>query len=262
MKTGLRVSFTKPKKKDEHPFEPALRFASKLGLNGVELCLDPIPPYGHEYGAWSERISSEERKRIMELCASYGVEVATLCSEWPWGYSQYCPSFRYWERGFEILKEDMRLTKDLGASVLLVHFGITKAEGWAEMKNILSSITRTAESIGTVLGFEGGIWANLGLGGLRELCQMVDEIGSPSFGVYEHCYWPRGELQPHEEIELVGKRIVGLHSGKIYVNNVDYAAMFKALRKYYDRYWIFEIDEIDEVEQNLRLLKELMRKYL
>jgi hypothetical protein len=33
MKIGLRVSFSKPGKSGEHPFEPALKFASKLGLH-------------------------------------------------------------------------------------------------------------------------------------------------------------------------------------------------------------------------------------
>lgn len=73
------------------------------------------------------------------------------------------------------------------------------------MKNILLSITRTAESIGTVLGFESGIWSNLGLESLRELCQMVDEIGSPSFGVYEHCYWPRGNFNHMRRSSLLEK---------------------------------------------------------
>ncbi|MBO3803260.1 MAG: sugar phosphate isomerase/epimerase [Candidatus Brockarchaeota archaeon] len=261
MKTGLRVSFSKPEKPGEHPFEPALRFASKLGLDGVELCLDPIPPYGPEHGAWSEGIGKEERKRIRELCGSYGVEVATLCSEWPWGYSQYCKDFKHWARGLEILAEDMKLAADLGGKVLLVHFGASRASSWEEMKGVLRGLAREAESLGVVLGYEGGIWKNLGLGGLGELCRMVDEVGSPSFGVYEHCYWPRGEMRPHEEIELVGKRIVGLHSGRIDPRNVDYAAMFGALKKYYDRYWIFEIDEMEEVEENLKLLKELMLRY-
>jgi sugar phosphate isomerase/epimerase len=261
MKIGLRVSFSKPEKEGEHPFEPALRFTSRLGLDGVELCLDPIPPYGPEYGAWSESIGPEERKKIEELCSTYGVEVATLCSEWPWGYSQYCRDFRHWARGLEILREDIKLTANLGASVLLIHFGTSKAQSWEGMRKILRELSEEAESLGVVLGFEGGVWANLGLGGLKELCKMVDEVGSPSFGVYEHCYWPRGNLQPHEEIELVGRRIVGLHSGRIDPKNVDYALMLKALKKYYDRYWIFEIDEMGEVEESLRLLRGLLLKY-
>ncbi len=90
---------------------------------------------------------------------------------------------------------------------------------------------------------------------------MVDEIASDHLGVYEHCYWPRGTMKPHEEIELVERRIVALHSGRMDLENVDYEAMFKALKKYYDWYWMFEIDEWSKVEENLNLLRELMKKY-
>lgn len=70
---------------------------------------------------------------------------------------------------------------------------------------------------------------------------MVDEINSPHFGIYEHCYWPRGEMQPHEEIALVGKRMVCLHSFLPTVQ-VDYAKMLGALRDVgYDWYWVYEV---------------------
>lgn len=261
MKIGLRVSFLKPEKSGEHPFEPALRFVSGLGLDGVELCLDPRSPWGEDFGAWSEDLTVEDRQKIVRLCRSYGVELASVSSDWAWGYSRYCPRLRHWSRGLEIFKEDIRLTADLGGKVLLIHFGISKAENWEEAKSILSSLVDVAEDYDVKLGIEGGIWARLGLGGLRELCRMVDEIGSNHLGVYEHCYWPRGTMRPHEEIELVGHRMVGLHSGRIDLENIDYEAMFKALKKYYDWYWIFEIDEWSEVKENFERLRKLMEKY-
>jgi len=73
MKIGLRVSFLKPEKSGEHPFEPALKFVSRLGLDGVELCLDPRSPWGDDFGAWSEDLTIEDRRRIVELCRSYGL---------------------------------------------------------------------------------------------------------------------------------------------------------------------------------------------
>jgi len=261
MKIGLRVSFLKPGKSGEHPFEPALKFASRLGLDGVELCLDPRSPWGDDFGAWSEDLTIEDRRRIVELCRSYGVELASLSSDWAWGYSRYCPKLKHWSRGLEILKEDIKLTADLGGRVLLIHFGVSRAENWDEAKSMLSSLVDVAEAYDVKLGLEGGIWVRLGLGGLLELCRMVDEIASDHLGVYEHCYWPRGTMKPHEEIELVGRRIVALHSGRIDLKNVDYEAMFKALKKYYDWYWMFEIDEWSEVGESLNLLRELMRKY-
>jgi sugar phosphate isomerase/epimerase len=91
------------------------------------------------------------------------------------------------------------------------------------------------------IGFEAGIFARTGLGALPELIKLVDEISSPWFGVYEHCYWPRGEQQPHEEIALVGQRMVALHSSYPSVQ-VDYKAMRAALKEVgYDWYWCFEV---------------------
>jgi len=260
MKIGLMVSFTKPEKDGDHPFEPALRLASEAKLDGVELCLDPRPPYDHHYGAWSEDLKGDEGRRILDLCKSYGVEIASVCSDWPWGYSRYCPRFEHWSRGLEIVKQDIETSADLRVGVLLVHFGVTKAASWDEAKGILLKLAAEAEDNGIVLGFEGGLWANTGLGGLRELCRMVDEVGSRSLGVYEHCYWPRGDMRPHEEIELVGNRIVGLHSGRIDTVNVDYEAMLKALREHYNRYWVLEIDWGD-VRESLSSLRDVMRRY-
>jgi len=260
MKIGLMVSFSRPSKSGEHPFEPTLRFASDAGLDGVELCFDPKPPYDHHYGAWSEDIKGEGARAIKGLCESYGIEIASLCSDWPWGYSRYCPRFEHWSRGLEILKQDIRASAELGVGILLTHFGVTKADSWDEAKGVLLKLSAEAEDNGVVLGFEGGLWANTGLGGLSELCKMVDEVGSRSLGVYEHCYWPRGAMRPHEEIELVGRRIVGLHSGKIDAANVDYGAMLKALRKYYDRYWVLEIDR-EDVRESLSSLRALLDRY-
>lgn len=260
MKIGLMVSFSKPEKNGEHPFEPALRLASEAKLDGVELCFDPRPPYDHHYGAWSEDLKAEGRIKIQELCQSYGVEIASLCSDWPWGYSRYCPRFEHWGRGLEILGQDIRVAAEFGVKVLLVHFGVTKAVNWDEAKSILTKLVAEAEDSDVVLGFEGGLWANTGLGGLRELCRMVDEVGSRNLGVYEHCYWPRGNLRPNEEIELVGKRIVALHSGKIDPGSIDYESMLKALKKYYDRYWVLEMDW-DAAKENAISLRDIIRKY-
>ena len=135
-----------------------------------------------------------------------------------------------------------------------------QAKGWDEAKGIISKLAAEAEDNDVVLGFEGGLWANSGLGGLKELCRMVDEVGSRSLGVYEHCYWPRGNMRPHEEIELVGNRIVGLHSGRIDAKNVDYEAMLKALKGRYDRYWVLEIDR-EDVKESLDSLKGILRRY-
>ena len=260
MKVSLRVSFSQPEKEGEHPLEPALRLCSKLGYDGIELCLLTRTSARAEPVAWSPSLRAEERAKIRKVADSYGIEIATLSSDWAWGYALYCPKLKYWKRGIEILKEDIRLAKDLGANAILVHFGTSQAQSWHQTKEMVKELAEEGEMRGVKVGFEGGIWARIGLGGLKELCQLCDEINSKWFGVYEHCYWPRGTTRPHEEIELVRDRIVCLHSGLIDVKNVDYKLMLQALKKYYDWYWVFEVG-MDKAEESVKLYREIMAKY-
>lgn len=260
LKVSLRISFSQPEKEGDHPFEPALRLCSNLDYDGVELCLEPETWARWRPLAWSPSLKAEERVKIRRVADSYGLEIASLSSDWAWGYSTYCPKLKYWQRGIEVLKEDICLAKDLGAKAILIHFGTSQAQSWQQTKDMIKELAEEGEMRGVRVGFEGGIWARIGLGGLKELCQMVDEVGSKWFGVYEHCYWPRGTTQPHEEINLVGERIVCLHSGRIDTKNIDYGLMLKALKKYYDWYWVFEV-EMDEAEENIKLWKEVTAKY-
>jgi len=260
LKVSLRVSFSQPSKKGEHPLEPALKLCSNLGYDGIELCLEPETWARGKINAWSPSLNSKERVEIGKLCDSYGVEIATLSSDWAWQYAFYCPKLKYWQRGMEVLKEDIRLAEDLGAKAILIHFGTSQAQSWQQAKDMIQDLAEEGEMREIKVGFEGGIWARIGLGGLKELCQMSDEIGSKWFGIYEHCYWPRGTTQPHEEIELVRDRIVCLHSGSIDTKNIDYGLMLQALRKYYDWYWVFEI-EMEEAKENIKLWKEVMSKF-
>jgi len=260
LKVSLRVSFSQPEKDGEHPLEPALRLCSNLGYDGIELCLEARTWTRGGLMAWSPSLNAGERNKIRKLVDSYGLEIATLSSDWAWGYSTYCPKLKYWQRGTDVVKEDIRLAEDIGAKAILVHWGTSQAQSWQQAKEMIKELAEEGEMRGIKVGFEGGIWARIGLGGLKELRQMVDEVGSKWFGVYEHCYWPRGTTQPHEEIELLGDRIICLHSGNIDTRNIDYELMLKALKKYYDWYWVFEV-EIDEAKENINPWKEIMAKY-
>ena len=260
MKVSLRVGFSKPEKDGEHPLEPALRLCKNLGFNGIELCLSVTTWAAEGSSCWSPLLSSKDRAELRHLVDSYGLEVATLSSDWAWGYAVYCPELKYWQRGMEVLKEDICLAEDLGAKAILIHFGRSQAQSWQQAKEMIVELAEEGETRGVKVGFEGGIWARIGLGGLKELCQMVDEIDNKWFGVYEHCYWPRGTTRPHEEIEMVGKRIVCLHSGNIDTKNVDYGMMFKALKKYYDWYWVFEVP-LEKAEENIKSWKKIMKEH-
>jgi hexulose-6-phosphate isomerase len=245
MKVSIRVGFRRGD--SVNPLDGVLRDCREMGYDGVELMLDPRYPFGFSdrptapRGPWSsDGVTAEMREQLRASAERHQVEIATVSTDWSWGYAQYHPRLSDWERGIDLLRADVNLAADLGAKAMLMHVGESQGS-WDEIKRIVSRTVEEGARREVKIGFEAGIFARTGLGGLDELIKLVDEINSPWFGVYEHCYWPRGERQPHEEIELVGKRIVCLHSSLPSIQ-VDYARMLAALKAVgYDWYWVFEV---------------------
>jgi sugar phosphate isomerase/epimerase len=240
IRTGMRAG------DPVNPLDGALKDVKALGYDGIELQLHPryyykaTVPWGGQ-GLWaSEDVTPEQRASIRESSRAHGVEIATLSADWAWQYAQLSPKLAQWDRGVELLRADVDLAADVGAKAMLMHVGESKGS-WAEIRSIVERVVAHGSRRDVKIGFEAGIFARTGLGGLPELIKLVEEIKSPHFGIYEHCYWPRGEMQPHEEIALVGDRMVCLHSFLPTVQ-VDYAKMFGALRDVgYDWYWVYEV---------------------
>jgi sugar phosphate isomerase/epimerase len=245
MKVALRVGF----RRDDpaSPLDGVLRDCREMGFDGIELMLDPRTPFGSSgsrgsRGPWSsESVTPELREQIRASADRHGVAIATLSADWAWGYAQYHPRLSQWERGIELLRSDVDLAADLGARAILIHVGESQGS-WEEIRQIVSRVVEQGARREVKIGFEAGIFARTGLGGLDALIRLVDELGTPWFGVYEHCYWPRRrELQPHEEIRMVGHRMVSLHSSAPNVQ-IDYREMFQALHEVgYDEDWVFEV---------------------
>ncbi|MGH2352365.1 MAG: sugar phosphate isomerase/epimerase family protein [Chloroflexota bacterium] len=265
MKVSLRAGF----RRDDpvSPLDGVLRDCAAMGYDGIELMLDPRHAYGPSgrrgggRGPWSsESLTPELREQVRESSRRHGVEIATLSADWAWGYAQYNPRLSQWERGVELLRSDVNLAADLGAKAMLMHVGESQGT-WEEMRSIASRVAEEAARREVRVGFEAGIFARTGLGGLEELIKLVDELGTPFFGVYEHCYWPRrGDMQPHEEIQLVGQRMVALHSSQLNVQ-IDYRRMLAALKEVgYDSYWIFEVGW-EQAQPSIDGWRYLMRTY-
>jgi sugar phosphate isomerase/epimerase len=247
MKVALRVGF----RRDDpvSPLDGVLRDCHEMGFDGIELMLDPRTPFGSSgprgggRGPWSsESVTPEIREQLRQSAVRHGVAIATLSADWAWGYAQYHPRLSQWERGVELLRSDVNLAADLGAGAILIHVGESQGS-WEEIRSIVARVVEEGARREVKIGFEAGIFARTGLGGLEALIRLVDELNTPWFGVYEHCYWPRGEMQPHEEIALVGQRMVALHSSYPSVQ-VDYRSMLAALEEVgYDWYWCFEVGQ-------------------
>jgi len=264
MKLGIRVNIGEPEEQ-ERSLEQVLTEVAEIGYDGVELCLDPGPPWGaREFQLFSPKLTDKDREEIVRLAKSAGVEIATVSTDWAWVYSQYCPLVAYWGRGMEIAKSDIEMGGQLGAKVVMVYFGWSKSDDWGEVRAMVTELAEAGKQHNVKVAFEGGIFDRIGLGGLDALAKLIDEVNSPWFGAYEHCYWPRGTMQPHEEIELLGDRIFCLHSSKLDHENVDYQKMCAALKKVgYDFYWVFEVEGMGRAvaEESKRGFDEIMAKY-
>ncbi|MBO0730950.1 MAG: sugar phosphate isomerase/epimerase [Acidimicrobiaceae bacterium] len=250
--------------------------AKELGFGGVELGTDPRPNTRRRPardgqllpsrrrrlsppGVWPEALNADERAQLRELADQSGVAITSLSSEWIWGYSKYHPTLDDWDRGRDLLKKDMELTADLGAKVCLVPSFAETTGTWEQAKRVLSETAETAARRGVVAGVEGSIWWRAGLGDEEELLEMIEQIGSPGLGVYGH---PQGTGTANaDEIRMVGKHLVCLHHFAMSPDQVDYPAMFQALRDVgYDYAWVFEVPE-EDVPESKRVLDELMAKY-
>ncbi len=249
-----------------NPLDGVLKDVKGMGYDGIELMLSAsypasLPGRGGR-GPWaSESITPAMREEFLKSAQKHGVEIATLSADWAWAYAQFCPKLSMWQRGTEILKADVNLAGDLGAKVILMHVGATTGS-WSEIKSIVEQVVEVGAKRQVKVAFEAGIFARIGLGGLDALIKLVDEIDSPWFGVYEHCYWPRGTAQPHEEIAQVGaKRMMCLHSSALNVQ-VDYQKMIQALKDVgYDYYWVFEVGW-EQAQTSVDGYKYLARKYM
>ena len=161
----------------------------------------------------------------------------------------------------ELIAEDARLARDLGAHTILVHFG-TSSGSQEERRALLEEVAAAGEQYGVAFGFEANIWSNTGQGSFDDLLRSVDEVGSPGFGVYLHNGYPRAGLPLHEEIEAAGDRLVkAMHSSSLTSGEVeiDYEKAFAAMKRYFvGGAYTFE-DLQDQIRSRLQQQKMLSR---
>jgi sugar phosphate isomerase/epimerase len=239
MKITKRASARQERGSTEHPLEQALAQAQELGFDGIELCL--------QVGAWSFDLAASWSEEMIEgtkaLCQQYGVSIESLSSDWAWAYASFHPTFQGWGRGVELMGDDARLAQALGAHTILIHLATSKGS-WEDCKAVLKDAAQAAGEYGVALGYEANIWERINLGGFDGLLRMVDEIGSPYFGVYLHNSYPRAGLPLHEEIERAGHRLVkAMHSSSLVSGQVeiDWEQAIPAMKQYFaDGVYVFE----------------------
>ncbi len=259
LKTSIRAAMRPDADKDVHPLKWACEGGSRLGFDGLELCLEADAWQFKTSGAWPQ----EWKDGTKALCKQYNISVLSLSSDWAWAYASFCPSLTQWSRGVELLRDDAKLAKELGAHTILMHFGTAKGS-WEDCRALLKGAAAAGQEFGVCFGYEANIWVRLGFGELDSLCRMTDEVGNPYFGVYLHNAYPRAGSPLHEEIEQAGKRLVkAMHSSSLVAGRVeiDFPKAFAAMKKHFaDGVYTFEVGW-KEAEANKKLLDEMISKY-
>ncbi|MCJ7751289.1 MAG: sugar phosphate isomerase/epimerase [Armatimonadetes bacterium] len=259
LKTSNRAAMKLEAKGDAHPLAWAFERGKKLGFDGLELCLEADAWAFKTPGAWPQ----EWKDGIKALCKQHGMSIFSLSSDWAWAYASFCPELKQWGRGVELLAEDARLAKELGAHTILMHFGTAKGS-WEDCRALIKEAAAAGKESGIAFGYEANIWVRLGFGDLDSLCRMTDEVASPHFGVYLHNAYPRAGLPLQDEIEQSGKRLVkAMHSSSLTSGRVqiDFEKAFAAMKQHFaDGSYTFEVPW-DQVEADKKLLDDMIAKY-
>lgn len=260
MKTSIRASLRPSRGSDAHPLKWAFEEGSKLGFDGLELCMEAGAWRFNLAGSWTQ----ESIEAVKALCKQYEMSIYSLSSDWAWSYAAFHPDFEGWGRGVELLTDDAKLAKELGAHTILVHLGTSKGS-WEDCRSLLKDVAAAGEENGVVFGFEANIWtANQGFGGLEALCRMADEVDNPYFRVYLHNGYPRAGFPLQEEVEMAGDRLAqAMHSSSLVSGRVeiDFEKAFAAMKKSFaDGAYTFEVGW-DTAAESKKLLDEMIAKY-
>jgi sugar phosphate isomerase/epimerase len=238
----------------------ALREARRLGL-GIEFSTEPADRNRQgrrtRRGLWAEDMNLAAREALRREAEELGVAITSLSSDWVWGFSEYHPTLDMWERGGEILRQDMELTADLGARVCLIHFARSRAT-WEQAKRYCVLAADAALRRGVVAAFEGSLWHHTGLGPLDELLRFVDELDHPALKVYAHPRGP-GRAAADEIRQVGGRRLAAVHLSRA-DPEVDYDAFFAALRDAgYSGPLVFET-EAEELPGSVEHVRPALRR--
>jgi sugar phosphate isomerase/epimerase len=226
----------------DHPLEWAIARVAELGYDGVELRVVPDRlawgPRDRVRGIWHTEYDADGRRQLRRLAERHGIEIASLACDWTSGFSEYCVDLASWNLALELFEQHVDLAHDLGARVVLVHFGM--ARGTTRSANrLLGALARQGERAGVVVGVEDSIWHRTGLGERAELRELIKAIGSESLRVYVHL---AGDVPSQEAlVDATGDLVCGVHSDAL-ERGIDYRPVVDALERVgYDGYWCFEV---------------------
>jgi len=248
MKIGIN-RWTMP---DSWSFEQCLRAAKDAGFDSIEFNMAEDGVLGFEAQESEVRAIADSARRI-------GVELSSLSTGLGWRYPLTSPDPSVRQRGMEAIRKQLQIAAWLGVDTILVVPGLVNEEtayneAYERAHKALREILPDAELLGVRIGVEN-VWNKFLLSPL-EMCQFVDELGSPFVGAY----FDAGNVlvmgYPDQWIRILGKRIYRVHvkDFKTHIGNitafcnplqgnVPWAKVNEALRQVgYDGYITAEVE--------------------
>ena len=252
MKVGIRDGMLRLS------FEETFSKAKEIGFDGIEIC---IGGNYREHRLWSDAGIDE----IKALAEKVGIETPSLS---PGGFTSYTfahPDDERRAEGIAMLQHLAETCPTLGAKVILVpFFGDGKIQKEhitaARFTDGLKRAAETAEKYSVFLALESTLNAD-------EHLQIIDQVGSPSVGVY----YDMGNATSFgydsaKEIRQLGKAIVQMHIKDTGGNHagegaVDFPAVIKATHAIgYDGWLVLETpskdDAIASAAKNLAFVRD------
>lgn len=194
--------------------EKIFSLAKEYGFQGVELALN-------FNGELNWKSNKEELKKIRELAEKFGLEVPSIALGILWQYPLTSNDPKKVEMGKEIIREGLKIAKELSADTILVIPGIVNIP-WDRnsevipydlaYKRALSSImelSKDAERYKVNIGLEN-VWNKFLLSPL-EFKDFLDKVSSEYVGIYLDIGNILLTGYPEHWIKILGKYIKKVH---------------------------------------------------
>ena len=192
----------------------AMTLAKDAGFEGIELALDAA-------GEISAEATDEQLQALKDYAQELGIRIPSLSSSLCWGDSLTSDDPAERQRAHDMIVQQIRCAKALGAETVLVIPGSVSVEFVPERPVIaydvaydraleeIKKLVPVAEEYGVEIGIEN-VWNKFLLSPL-EMRQFIDAVGSDMVGVYFDVGNVVYSGYPEQWIRILGSRIKKVH---------------------------------------------------
>lgn len=192
----------------------AMALAKEAGFEGIELALDAA-------GEISAEATDEQLRALKDYAQELGIRIPSLSSSLCWGDSLTSDDPAERQRAHDMIVQQIRCAKALGAETVLVIPGSVSVEFVPERPVIaydvaydraleeIKKLVPVAEEYGVEIGIEN-VWNKFLLSPL-EMRQFIDAVGSDMVGVYFDVGNVVYSGYPEQWIRILGSRIKKVH---------------------------------------------------